>query len=99
MTTIFTDYFNQAQLSLAAYADLSDLSNINIIIQALRDAGMSDTQARLFLGVDENGNEDEFKGYEIIDHLPNTNSGFSATIFRNKETGEITFETKGVGGT
>ena len=57
MTTIFTDYFNQAQLSLAAYADLSSLGDIEDIIDKLIKVGMSDTQARLFLGVDENGND------------------------------------------
>jgi len=34
--------------------------------------------------------DDFFATWEVIDHLPNTNSGFSATVMRNKITGEFT---------
>ena len=95
MTTQLTSYFNQAQLSVAAYADLSGVSDATVAVERLLEAGMSEAQAQLFLGIDENGDIDPFKGYEVLSHLPNTDSGFSASIFRNKETSEITFAMRG----
>ncbi|MBL1140953.1 MAG: hypothetical protein HND53_02880 [Proteobacteria bacterium] len=34
--------------------------------------------------------DDFFATWEVIDHLSNTNSGFSATVLKNKNTGEFT---------
>lgn len=32
-----------------------------------------------------------FKRYDLIEHCPNTDSGFSATLFKNKSTKEFIF--------
>ncbi|MGX3045811.1 hypothetical protein ACWIUO_11860, partial [Helicobacter sp. T3_23-1056] len=34
-----------------------------------------------------------FKKYELLIHQPNTDSGFSATLFQNKSTKEFIFAT------
>jgi len=96
------NYAINAQLAVAAYANIEGLDNENItdLITALidEDVGMSEAQARAFIGVDENDNQIAGKGFEIIDHYVPTaidSSGFSATVFRNRETGEYHFAISG----
>ncbi|ECO7370664.1 hypothetical protein FXR79_04495 [Campylobacter coli] len=36
-----------------------------------------------------------FSRYDLLKHCPNTNSGFSATLFQNKETKEYTLAIRG----
>src|SRR5262245_50315078 len=84
MTTIKT-YFEGAQLSIAAYADLNVSLEPIAYVRALLDVGMSETQARKFVGLAGNNSLVAGMGYEIIDQLPNTNSGFSATVFKRAD--------------
>lgn len=66
MSTIF-DYFTQAELSLAAYANLS----AGVPSQdELKKAGMSTTQAANFAAT-----------YTVVDQYTDPASGFSATVF------------------
>ncbi|WP_144667628.1 hypothetical protein [Campylobacter jejuni] len=37
-----------------------------------------------------------FERYDLLKHCPNTNSGFSATLFQNKETKEYTLTIRGI---
>ena len=105
MNNIIHNYAVNAQVAVAAYGtfDVGMNSDIARYIQALTDSssgrpGMSEAQARAFIGVDENDNQIAGKGFEIIDHYVPTaidSSGFSATVFRNRETGENHFAISG----
>jgi len=67
MNTI-TSIFEQAQLAEAAYADFS---NPNIShLAALQAEKFSSAQATEFLN-----------NWRVVDHVPNLNSGFTATLF------------------
>ncbi len=89
MTTI-TEYFGQAQLSLAAYAvDLqtgmssSSVDGINYIT-SLKAAGMTATQATDFANT-----------YTVLAQSVPTTNGFSATLFQNNQTGQKTLAIRG----
>ena len=74
MATI-TQYFGQAQLSLAAYAldlqpGMSGSNQTTAYIDKLRVAGMSAAQATAFAST-----------YTVVDQYTDTLSGFSATVF------------------
>lgn len=81
MSTI-QDLFQQAQLAEAAYADFS--SPDITVEQALINSGMPEKQASIFVSQ-----------WEVIDHLPNTDSGFSATVFHSRITGQYEFVIRG----
>jgi hypothetical protein len=91
MATI-TQYFEQAQLSLAAYAlDLQSgmfgSADANYISK-LKAAGMSDTQAIDFANT-----------YTVIDQFTDSasilDSGFSATLFKDNRTQQIYLAIRG----
>ncbi len=91
-----------AQLSIAAYGAFSlELNNnVDLYLQALTDSddgrpGMSEAQARAFIGVDENGNDIPGQGFEIVHSYEDPASGFAATIFRHKGTGKLHFAIRG----
>ena len=85
MSTIF-DYFTQAELSLAAYANLS----AGVPSQdELKKAGLSDTQAVEFA-----------KHYNVVDQWNNPSIGLSATVFElldanGNPTGQKTLAIRG----
>ena len=89
MATI-ANYFEQAQLSLAAYAldllpGMSGVSsNSATYIASLKTAGMTQPQAETFANT-----------YTVVDQYSDALSGFSATVFINGETGEYTFAVRG----
>ena len=95
MSNSIAKHSDGAQTALAAYADLTKEMTIVEHLGALREASMSETQARFFAGVDGNDKLLPGKGYEIIDVLENTPSGFSATVFRHRGSGEISFVIRG----
>jgi hypothetical protein len=82
--------FQQAQLSEAAYANFVDsagnlLTNPDDIKAALQDAGnnmrFSSTQATAFVSQ-----------WRVVNHIPDTASGFSATLFERLNNGVGTGE-------
>lgn len=77
--------FQQAQLAEAAYAHFDLFGDPK---NALMDAGhsmvFSNTQATEFL-----------KQWSVVNHIPDTASGFSATLFKNNQTGEFTLAIRG----
>jgi len=84
MTTI-QELFQQAQLAEAAYADFSD-PNVSIIaaLQNTNNGGsFSLAQATAFV-----------EEWTVVDQLPDTESGFSGTLFKNK-AGEYSFSLRG----
>ena len=69
------DVFQQAQLAEAAYAnffsDSGVLLTVDIDVQAALEANdFSKAQATEFVS-----------NWQVVDHVPNLNSGFSATVF------------------
>jgi hypothetical protein len=88
-----TDLFQQAQLAEAAYAnfigsDGSLVTDDDSIKTALMASGISPTQATNFVSQ-----------WKVLAHQPNTDSdsdsGFSATLFENTDTGEKTLAIRG----
>ncbi|MDR4652789.1 MAG: hypothetical protein MRJ52_10385 [Nitrosomonas sp.] len=66
------EYFNQAELALAAYAkDLDAGTEINA---KLKNAGLSSIQAASFANT-----------YHIVDQYNDPDTGLSATIFRHAD--------------
>src|SRR3989344_8035387 len=90
MATI-TDYFQQAQLSLAAYALGLQREMLGQgypgYVPALIDAGMSDAQAKNFADT-----------YAVVDQYNDSSTGFSATVFQNVHTGEYSLAIRGTEG-
>jgi len=89
MNTI-QDLFQQALLAEAAYANLwnsatnSAITDPELVKAALITKGMSDTQAAAFTD-----------RYQVISQQPNTGSGYSATLFLDKTTGQYTYAIRG----
>lgn len=78
---MISNYFTQAELSLAAYATL----NIGAPNKTLLErAGMSTTQAADFAAT-----------YTVLAQSTPTTNGFSATLFLNNQTGEKTLAIRG----
>ena len=94
-------YYQQAQFSLAAYADLSASIAVGTYIQRLIGKGMGETQATAFAAQYEV--VDRYDGMVLnnyIDEFGNpqqamTPTGLSATIFRNRNSGEVTLAIRG----
>ncbi len=99
-----TNIFQLGQLAEAAYGNfvfedgalITLDTNVQNILQGLNPDGtknpdnsmaFSQTQALLFT-----------EQWSVIAHQPNTSSGFSATLFQNKETGEQVYATRGTDG-
>ena len=97
MSTYISSFLGGAQTAHASYAELTNGMKLSDYLVALvhQDVGMSEAQAQLFAGVDDNNNPIPGTGYEILDVQANTDSGFSATLFRHRGTGNITFAIRG----
>lgn len=79
------DLFQQAQLAEAAYAHFNlFVDPKNALMDASHDMNFSAAQAAAFV-----------LEWEVIDHIPDTQSDFSATIFRNRLTGAYTLTIRG----
>jgi pimeloyl-ACP methyl ester carboxylesterase len=89
-------YFELSQLAQASYALWEEGVSINVLMDK---GSFSDSQARRFLGLDENDAPIAGKGYTLLAHTPNDPvTGFSATVFRSNETGKITIAFRGTDG-
>jgi len=67
------ELFNNAELALAAYAQLDAALSVTDQISKLQDAGMSERQAREFAA----------RYPEVITTFDDTETGFDATVFRS----------------
>jgi len=76
--------FDQAQLAEAAYAKFSNITDEDEIKNNLITLGFSKKQTDKFT-----------EHWEVISHQPNLYSGFSATLFKNKHSGELVFANRG----
>lgn len=75
--------FELAQLAEASYADLTQAN----VQGALEAREFSTTQAAEFV-----------KHWKVISHQPDQASGFSATLFQNKDDGRYVFAIRGTAG-
>ncbi|XAK34847.1 hypothetical protein AAID95_03250 [Campylobacter coli] len=73
------DSFIKDNNRMPTYTDI-----LNMEYNSLFDGEFSPLQAKQF-----------FSRYDLLKHCPNTNSGFSATLFQNKETKEYTLAIRG----
>ena len=99
MSVLITRYFDLAQLALASYADFTSLfgnpQNPQIpSASGVRDAILGDFPfplANQFAGV-----TDSTHGFRVLSQSnPNDPSGFSATLFQDRETGEKVLAIRG----
>jgi Ca2+-binding RTX toxin-like protein len=86
--------FDQAQLAEASYvlfdnlqSDYGDRQIIDILQNSEQGGNFSQTQA-----------EDFVNTWQVISHTRNTSSGFSATLFRRKDTNEYVYAMRGTEG-
>ena len=84
-----SDLFDLGQTAEAAYANFinsdGDLLTLDDDVKAaLKSLGFSETQATNFVAE-----------WSVVAHQPNTESGFSATLFQHKETGEQVYAVRG----
>ncbi|MCL2075400.1 MAG: hypothetical protein FWH15_02955 [Betaproteobacteria bacterium] len=78
-----TGYFSQAELALAAYASLKPGVDPK---PELEQVSMTKTQAAKFASE-----------WTVVNQLPDTSSGFSGTLFRDKD-GQHAFALRGTAG-
>ena len=89
--SVIPTYYENSELSFAAYSSLYSGMSKNDYIEALKDInkGMSQSQAEQFVD-----------NWAVIDQQPNTQNGFSATVFERLDesgigTGEFTLAIRG----
>jgi hypothetical protein len=83
MSTI-TTLFEQAQLAEAAYADLTGAIGNQDALQIRLDVANKSTYNGSFSATQA---ADFAQRYQVVSQLPNTTSGFSATVFLDKTLG------------
>lgn len=83
MSTI-QNLFQQAQLAEAAYADFSDPTKTFFDALTTGDGAFSSAQAAAFV-----------TDWSVVNQQPNTVSGFSATLFKNNQTGQYSLAIRG----
>src|SRR4051812_18042607 len=93
-TNVFTKFFELAQLAQASYVDLQSTERDQVALELAVKSDLtadgnsfSAKQAQVFA--------DSNSGFTVINHTPNDAAGFSATVFRDKQTGEITLAIRG----
>jgi len=85
MVDTIKNYFEHAQLMQASYATLRPgMVDAREYMPALKGKKFTTSLAALFAST-----------YDIIDQKPNTGEGFSATVFKHRETGEYTLAIRG----
>ncbi len=89
-----TKFSDMASLSEASYV-LFDELNRNFSDKAVEDALKdSDLEGRF----SATQAEEFVKHWQVVDHQGNTLSGFSATLFKNKDTGKFVYACRGTEG-
>jgi hypothetical protein len=83
----FQSYFQFSQLSQAAYADLRDNPTGQTYENALKAEGFSALLANQFA-----------TRYSVLNHQPDTGSGFSATLFLDNTTNQKNLAIRGTNG-
>ena len=84
MSADINSYYENASLSMASYANLTNGMLLGEYVKELIKNGMSENQAIQFA-----------QTYTVIDQYTDSSSGFSGTLFRNVKTGEYTFALRG----
>ena len=89
MTASIHLYYQNAQLSMAAYSTLSEGMTPTDYVAALMKEGMSTAQARYFAGLTSAS-----PGYTVLSQTSDSN-GFSATLFLDNATGQKILAVRG----
>ena len=77
MSSAINAYFEHAQLSMAAYANLTDGMSNDVIREVLKNSGFSDIQAANFVDT-----------YFIVKVFNDPATNFSATLFQKRGSSE-----------
>jgi Ca2+-binding RTX toxin-like protein len=95
MANIFRTYFDLGQMALASYSDFRGLYSDPNVASALQFRGAVGTNSPDFPSTAAQQLVDRF---QVVDQFTDPSlflSGFSATVFRNKQTGQLYFITRG----
>ena len=95
MANLFGTYFDLAQLALASYSDFRRLYSDRNVTSALQFRGSIGTNSPDFSLTAAQTFVDRF---EVVDQFTDPSlflNGFSATVFRNKQTAQLYFITRG----
>lgn len=85
-----TDYLKYANLQMAAEAFLVDSQEKPLTGQLYIDALVrGNTHASKFTQTQATDFVDPVKGWTVLDQRANTTTGFSGTLFKNNQTGEL----------
>ncbi|WP_310452484.1 VCBS domain-containing protein [Sulfuritalea sp.] len=89
-TPTIADYLKYANLQMAAEAFLVD-SNNNVLTagQLLEALKIGNNHASKFTQTQADDFVDPVKGWTVLDQRVNTTAGFSGTLFKNNQTGEL----------
>jgi hypothetical protein len=87
-------YVEFAQLAQASYALFNVAVDDKTALQS-EEGNFTNTETNGFLGLDDAGNQIPAKGFTRLHHTPNDPFGFSATLFKGNESGEITLAIRG----
>jgi hypothetical protein len=98
------ELFNLAQLSEATYGYFTKKDgtlittdkDVENILQGLKPDGSSDPKSSLSLS--ETQAKMFVEKWSVVAHQANTETGFSATLFKNKQTGELVYAPRGTEG-
>ncbi len=82
-----------AHLALASYGDYDVGQLPEDFLTTLRSVGMSTSQARLLADVDADSPSDY--GFDVVSTTIDNLSGFSATVFRSRNSGQFFFGVRG----
>jgi Ca2+-binding RTX toxin-like protein len=91
MSTI-QELFQQAQLAEAAYANLISAVGDQTILKQALDVAHKDLYGGSFSAAQA---ADFVNHWRVVDQMPDTSTGFSATVFQNTDTGQYTLAIKG----
>jgi len=89
-TPTITDYLKYANLQMAAEAFLVDSQEKPLTGQFYIDALVrGNLHASKFTQTQADAFTDPIKGWTVLDQKANTTTGFSGTLFKNNQTGEL----------
>ncbi|MBX9849646.1 MAG: hypothetical protein K2X64_10155, partial [Rhodocyclaceae bacterium] len=86
--SLIIDLSSQIQLAEASYADFSNPQVASVTALQQGESKFSLAQATAFVNK-----------WQVVDHIPDTSTGFSATIFRDTDTGAYTLSVRGTSAT
>ena len=107
MNNTFENYFDKAELALAAYSDFSEIPlnkdgflNTDVIKSRLTSTFVDGKENEKSPDSSKTEADEFVKRFDVIDQFTETSfgNGFSATVFQDKNTKELFFVNRGTDG-